>query len=288
MTKFTTLIATSAKLMSVEKKKLLALESIIQDSPITQIAETNKVSRKFIYAQKLKALGAINDVFVEDENQDEILFYLPVTKNWLEQFVLSLVFDCRSCFRGVIKAMNNLLDYDLSLGSIFTIVQSAIPAAKNINDTQDLSAIKTAAHDEIFQHNKPVLTGVDIPSLYCYLLTREDHRDADTWAIHLLDLKKQQFAPERVIADDGSGLRAGHALIFPTTPCDADHFHIIKALMELRRFFRNQLKSAVSYRISIEGKIGEATLLERAYSHAATLEHASGFCRNEYIWSLKI
>jgi len=279
MTRMPNLKVVPAKIMCAEQKKILALESIAQQCSITQIADTHQVSRKFIYAQKIKALDAIDDVFVDNENQDEILFHLPVTKRWLEQFVLSLVFDCRSCFRGVIKATENVLDYTISIGTIFNIVQSVIPAAIAINNAQDLRAIKIAAQDEIFQHNKPVLTGVDIPSLYCYLLTREEHRDADTWAIHLLDLKKQKLAPERVIADDGPGLRAGHALVFPNTPCDADHFHIIKLLMELRRFFRNKLKTAISYLFSIQCKIKKATLLNRSHKHATTLLNALAYER---------
>lgn len=54
-----------------------------------------------------------------------------------------------------------------------------------------------------------MLAGIDIPSLYCYLLEHAEHRDADTWGIYLLDLAKQNFNPELVIADDGFGLMAG-------------------------------------------------------------------------------
>jgi len=34
-----------------------------------------------------------------------------------------------------------------------------------------------------------VLAGIDAASTYCYLLAAEDHRDGDTWAVQLLDLK---------------------------------------------------------------------------------------------------
>jgi hypothetical protein len=116
----------------------------------------------------------------------------------------------------------------------------------------------------MFQHNKPVLTGVDIPSLYCYLLSLNEQRDGDTWAIHLMDLQKKGFNPERVFADDGSGLRAGHQYVFPNTPCDADHFHISKSLMELRRYFRNCLKSSVSHRFLMDSRMNELIDTSRA------------------------
>jgi hypothetical protein len=30
--------------------------------------------------------------------------------------------------------------------------------------------------------------GVDTASTFCYLLSQEDHRDADTWGVRLLEL----------------------------------------------------------------------------------------------------
>jgi hypothetical protein len=58
------------------------------------------------------------------------------------------------------------------------------------------------------------------------LLAAEAHRDSDTWAIHLLDLKAQGLNPDYVIADAGTGLRAGQKIAWPDTPCHGDIFHI--------------------------------------------------------------
>lgn len=266
--------AFSARFMNADEKKKLAIQVVSHHKTLSAIANDNQVSRKFIYAQKDKAMAAIDKAFADDKDGEEILFHLPVTKNWLKQFVTSLVLDCRSSFRGVIKSMNNLLDYDISIGGIHNIIQSIIPKAKSINSKQDLSNIKCCAQDEMFQHNKPVLTGVDIPSLYCFLLSQEEHRDGDTWAIHLLDLQKQNLNPERVIADDGSGLRAGHRIVFPNTPCDADNFHMTRTLMDLRRFFRNKLKTAISYGISMECKREKATAAGHSEKYAPKYELA--------------
>ena len=51
---------------------------------------------------------------------------------------------------------------------------------------------------------------------YCYLLSLEDHRDADTWGVQLLEAQHQGFQPEATIADAGQGIRAGQALAMPT------------------------------------------------------------------------
>jgi hypothetical protein len=60
-----------------------------------------------------------------------------------------------------------------------------------------------------------VLTGVDAASTYCYLLAMAEHRDADTWGVHLLDAARQGLKPDYTIADAGQGLRAGQKAAWP-------------------------------------------------------------------------
>src|ERR1700692_3236677 len=116
----------------------------------------------------------------------------------------------------------------ISLGTVHNIHQQAAQRAVGINDSVDLSPIRAGLHDELFQGSQPVLTGIDAASTYCYLLAAEDHRDGDTWAIHLLDLQARGLNPDYTIADAdaGAGLRAGQKLTWPDTPCHGDVFHI--------------------------------------------------------------
>jgi hypothetical protein len=60
-----------------------------------------------------------------------------------------------------------------------------------VNRDQDLSGILVGLHDEIFQGPLWVLAGVDAASTYCYLQAVAEHRDADTWGVHLLDAARQ-------------------------------------------------------------------------------------------------
>ena len=53
------------------------------------------------------------------------------------------------------------------------------------------------------------MVGVDAQSTFCFLLSPEEHRDADTWGVRLLELVDQGFAPKATIADFGSGLAPG-------------------------------------------------------------------------------
>ena len=225
-----------------------------------------------MYAQKDKAINAINDAFSADvEDDDKVLFYLPVTKAWLRQFILGLVLNCHSSFRGVIKTLDDVFDYDMSVGTVHNVVSDAIQKATNINVNQDISLVTLGAHDELFHLNKPVLAGIDIPSLYCYLLKQEQHRDCDTWGIHVLDLVEQGFNPERVIADNAEGLRVGLKIACPHIPCDGDNFHITKMLIECRRYFRNRLKSSITYREAVQQKMVAAKLRGNTNKHSRKL-----------------
>ena len=71
-----------------------------------------------------------------------------------------------------------------------------------------------------------MLAGVDARSTYCYLLAAEQHRDADTWGVHLLDAAERGLRPDYTIADAGRGLRAGQEAAWGDTPCHGDVFHI--------------------------------------------------------------
>jgi hypothetical protein len=261
----------TAERLSSSDKKTLALEAMSQRQTITDLSKENDVSRKFIYAQKEKAVAAVNDAFDEAKDEEKILFHLPVTKSWINQVILSLALDCRGCFRGIMRSLKSLLDFDISIGSISHVVKSKIENAMTINQKHDLSAVKLATIDELFHQNKPVLAGVDITSLYCFLLTKASSRDGDTWGIHLLDLKKQGLQPERFIADDGSGLHAGLAIAFPEVPCDMDHFHISKRLTELRRYLRNRLKTAKTYLDDMYGKMEKAKACGNPHQYSRKL-----------------
>ncbi len=110
-----------------------------------------------------------------------------MTKKWIFQVILALIFICHSSYRGVVEFLRDLFDYPINVATVHNRVQSVVSEAKKINKSQDLSGIKVGLKDEIFQSRLPVLAGIDAFSTYCYLLAGADHRDEDTWGCHLLD-----------------------------------------------------------------------------------------------------
>ena len=195
--------------LSPATRQEIGIKAVARTVPISHLADQHQVSRKFVYQQGDKAQQALDESFAPSQGDDDVLFHLPVTKNWLYQLILGLVLICHSSYRGVVELFRDLFDTPISVGTVHNRLQETAEKAAEINQSQDLAGIKVGLQDEIFQTNKPVLVGVDAASTYCYLLKRVNHRDEDTWGWHLLDVVEQGFDPDYTIADGGSGLRAG-------------------------------------------------------------------------------
>ncbi|MGC1217746.1 MAG: hypothetical protein WA883_09750 [Phormidesmis sp.] len=219
-------ILSAAASLSPDIRQNIGIQVLSGSQPISHLAATHQVSRKFVYQQGDKAQQALDESFAPSKGDDEVLFHLPVTKNWLYQLILGLVLICHSSYRGVVELFRDLFDMPISVGTVHNRLEAAATTAAEINQSQDLADIKVGLQDEIYQANKPVLVGVDAASTYCYLLKSVDHRDEDTWGFHLLDVMEQGFDPDYTIADGGSGLRAGQKAVMPEIPCHGDVFHI--------------------------------------------------------------
>jgi hypothetical protein len=242
-------------MLGSELRQELGMHALAGTIPITELAEQARVSRKFIYQQKAIVAEALDLAFHPRSDDDKVLFQLPVTKHWLRQFVLGLVLIGHCPLRGVVELCRDFLDYDISLGTVHNIVQAAVPLARQVNDQQDLSGVRVGAHDEIFQNRQPVLVGVDALTSYCYLLSLEAHRDADTWGVHLLDLRKRGWLPDTIVADAGSGLRAGLKAALPDTPCRSDVFHALKEIQDVATALENKAYRAMNACCDLERKI---------------------------------
>lgn len=244
-----------AKAMPPPQRRQLALEALAGAETVSGLADRHEVSRKFVYRQAAKAEEALDAAFSPADGDDEkVLFYLPVTKAWLRQLILGLTLICHSSLRGVVELLGNLFDFPISVGTVHNVLQATVAQARSCNEQQDLGGVRIGAHDEIFQSGRPVLVGVDAESSYCYLLSLEDRRDAETWGVRLLDLRAQGFQPEATIADAGSGLRAGQVLAMPEVPCRGDVFHALQTVHVLATFVENRAYAAIGAAADLQRK----------------------------------
>ena len=232
---------TGARNLGAKARVALSLAVLAGDGPVTALAQRLGVSPKFCYQQAHKAAETLAKAFADRPPDEQTLFELPVTRQWLEQLVLSLVLICHSSFRGVVEFLGTMFDYrKMSVGGVHNLLMRAIAKAQQVNQAQDLSNIHIGAHDEIFQANQPVLVGIDVDSTYCYLLQAAEHRDETTWGYYLLELRERGLKPDHTIADGGRGLRAGQAAAWPNVPCHADVFHAEYQLGQVVCYLENR------------------------------------------------
>jgi hypothetical protein len=178
-------------------RKDLAVQALARSATVSDLSTRHGVSRKFVYQQANKARHALDDAFLSAATDDTVLFQVPVTKRWLRQVIVALALMCRSSYLGIIEFMRDVLSWPISIDTIHNVLHAAAEQAGVINGAQDLSYIRTGLLDELFHGGKPVLAGVCAQSTYCYLLAAEEHRDADTWAVHLLDAAQQGLSVDR-------------------------------------------------------------------------------------------
>src|SRR5208282_2691258 len=250
--------AGAAAMLPESGRKDLAIQALARSATISDLSARHGVSRKFVYQQTDKARVALDDAFSSAAPDDEVLFELTVTKTWLRQVMVGLPLICRSSYRGVVEFLRDLLGVPISIGTVHRVLQLATQQAGVVNRDQDLSGIRVGLHDEIFQGAMPVLAGVDAASTYCYLLSLVEHRDADTWGVHLLDASRQGLKPDYTIADAGQGLRAGQKAAWGGTPCHGDVFHIQRQCEGLANTLSRLSKGATSRRKKLEAKIDRA------------------------------
>jgi hypothetical protein len=271
----TVAVGCTARALDGQQRQQLAVQVLARTAPVTKLAKGHGVSRKFVYHQADKGTQALAQAFQSPpSNDEEVLFYLPVTRAWLRQVVLGLVLLCHSSFRGVIAFFADLLDQPIALGTVHNIVQEAVVEARRINAGQDLSGVRAGSHDELFQSGQPVLAGIDLDSLYCYLLAPQAQRDAETWAVHLWDLTDQGLRPDYVVADGGTGLRAGQALAWPEVRCDGDVFHGLQTVTRLATTLEKRAYAAIAHREQLEQQMDKAKRRNRGRSLSNRLARA--------------
>src|SRR3712207_1639372 len=174
--------------------------------------------------------------------------YFRIAYHFILLFMINL-------FYIIFNMLISVVIFDLFLFFFFFQAEDGI---RDIGVTGVQTCALPILHDEIFQGATPVLAGVDAASTYCYLLVAEQHRDADTWGVHLLDAAERGLPPDYTIADAGRGLRAGQEAAWGDTPCHGDVFHIQHRCESLACTLSRLAQGATSRRKTLQAGTGRA------------------------------
>lgn len=130
---------TSAKDMPPGIRQEIGVAAIANKRNISNLSHKHSTSRKFVYSQKAKAESALENAFSEKPDDENVLFHIPVTKQWLEQVMLELILVCHSSYQGVIEFFRDILDRHTCKGTIFNVAHNTLAKALDINRSQDRS-----------------------------------------------------------------------------------------------------------------------------------------------------
>lgn len=263
----------AARLEPHQRQKI-ALRVLTKKETISGIAESEGVSRKFLYKQGHIAQNVLTLAFEKPKADEDVLFHLPVTQKWISQLILALIFICHCSYRGVVELLRDLFDYPISIGTVHNQVSEAVQKARKINQSEDLRAIKVGLLDEIFQGSCPVLAGVDARSTYCFLLEEVEQRDENTWGYYLLEAEDRGLNPEYTIADGGKGIRAGQKAAWGDKPCHGDLWHIFEQGESLCRHLTQKAQGATTRREELESLMEKAKMKGKGNKFSSMLHKA--------------
>jgi len=98
----------------------MALDALKETQSITTISKQYGCSRTSVHQQKNILINSVSKAFQPENN--EMLFSLPVTKQFMLQMVLALHLICKASYRDIQFFLQTMFNYSLSLGSVFNII----------------------------------------------------------------------------------------------------------------------------------------------------------------------
>src|SRR3954465_2499513 len=94
-------VGAAVRTLPESDRKVLAIQALAGSDTVSDLAARHGVSRKFVYQQTHTARAGLAEAFSSLTPDDEVLFELAVTKDWLRQVIVGLTLICRSSYRGV-------------------------------------------------------------------------------------------------------------------------------------------------------------------------------------------
>ena len=120
------------KRLPLALKRNIGIESLKEKATIVDISNRFNVSRNSVYKQQARALTAVNQAF--EQTDDEVLYYIPVTKAYIHRAVTALYLVCRAGSRDIMSFMDLIFDYSVSIGTVSNILDKASDEAITINN----------------------------------------------------------------------------------------------------------------------------------------------------------
>ena len=269
------------RLTQNEKKQLLT--DCIKSGCVTDIANRHNVTRKTVYSHINKVSEAIDQSL---SKPDDVLFYIPVTWEYIAMVVVLLFIICKTSVRNIVYFIKYAFGVDVSVGKVCSILDEATAKANEVNSSYRFDNCKNSATDELFHQGSPVLAAIDLDSQFCLELQHEYTRDHNAWGYHLLNMMDKGYSPEHNVMDGGSGMDKAFAEVLPNVKVRYDHFHVTHSIKETSRFLKNKYESSVTNCVKQSTKLDKAKNKQQQQSQKHHLQKAVKEMENyDYVYS---
>jgi menaquinone-dependent protoporphyrinogen IX oxidase len=212
-------------LNSSDKLHLLAKAAACQAyGEISHLSCEFNVSRKTIRKVKEEGISLLSAALTPTGSATKVTVDIPQ----LKRTIISLSMNGVNSIRAIEDSIPLIYPgVTCSFGYIQALQIEAQTNASAFNSKVDLSAIISAAIDELFCQGDPVLAGIDLDSGFLFSLAHEAFRNGETWARILNDAKSQGLALQHVVKDGAKGMTKGVNDVFPLSEQRDDAFHAL-------------------------------------------------------------
>jgi hypothetical protein len=194
----------------------------------TELAQEYNISRTLLYQLRDRAQAALRDALLPQKpGPKSVEQKVTIDGDFIRRAITVLAF-LKGSVRDIQLGLALLFEVARSVGYISETLQDIGAAADDYNASLRIPQPLLGELDETFQGRQPCLTVVDGHSFMILNLQAEEHRDATTWGVTLLDLQERGMQFHDLVSDAAPGIRAGVAAADLMVPLRPDLFHLIR------------------------------------------------------------
>ena len=236
---------------------------------MASLSDEYGISRSMAYRLKDKVEQRW-DAFEAQQWDAPIAWTVRVDRAQVVRATVGARVDGNCSVREIMALHEHFYSLDASFGFVQGVVSEISQQAGQVLAAQSLQCIESAALDELFSQEEPVLVGIDLRTEYIFLLRRAPDRSAETWKRELNALKSQGLVLKRFVCDAGKGVVHGAERAFPDADSRRDLFHVLDVLFDALGREERYAYAKLEEEVKIERKVAaldESVRREKATAH---------------------
>ena len=198
---------------------------------VSSLSRTSGVARQTLYRWKAKGQAALERALTPLQEQAKGESSSP-----LERAILTLLVEGHASQRGIQVCLHTLLGWQVSLGTISAIIQTAEQRAIDWMSKQAPKSVRALALDELYgsQRGEAYLNVVDVHSGAVWASTSPVAVDGDSWTLLLWQMQEQGIRWHTLVSDGGKAIEDATARAAPEALHQRDVWHVLDACQQVQ------------------------------------------------------